>query len=313
MSNSKISALTSATTPLAGTETLPIVQSGSTVKVANNDLRPKQIQSNATSGVLQVTGPAASTTRVMTTPDADFSAARIDAAQTFSGNQTINNNLGLGTSPTYRLDLSTNTEVVARFARSGGSDALILVQDPTTTTPPYLGSFGNDLAFGRYGGAETFRLDSSNNAKVTNGNLTIGTAAKGVNFTANTPAAGMTSQLLNWYEEGTWTPADANGLVLTAAAGTYTRIGRMVYLQANVTYPVTVSTLGVTITGQPFTAANANQVNGMAWSDAAIGPIAFRGTTTTIILDYNSGAATVRLTSNLVSAKTIRFNYFYTV
>jgi hypothetical protein len=37
MANSKISALTSATTPLAGTETLPIVQSGATVKatVAN--------------------------------------------------------------------------------------------------------------------------------------------------------------------------------------------------------------------------------------------------------------------------------------
>jgi len=33
MSNSKISALTSATTPLAGTETLPIVQSGTTTKV----------------------------------------------------------------------------------------------------------------------------------------------------------------------------------------------------------------------------------------------------------------------------------------
>jgi hypothetical protein len=46
MSNLKISALTSATTPLAGTEVLPIVQSGVTVKVANNDLRPKQIQSN---------------------------------------------------------------------------------------------------------------------------------------------------------------------------------------------------------------------------------------------------------------------------
>jgi hypothetical protein len=34
MSNSKISALTSATTPLAGTEVVPIVQSGSTKKVA---------------------------------------------------------------------------------------------------------------------------------------------------------------------------------------------------------------------------------------------------------------------------------------
>lgn len=89
MANSKISALTSATTPLAGTETLPIVQSGATVKVANNDLRPKQIQSNATSGVLQVAGPAAASTRVMTTPDANFTAARTDAAQSFTGDQTL--------------------------------------------------------------------------------------------------------------------------------------------------------------------------------------------------------------------------------
>lgn len=89
MADKKISALTGATTPLDGTEVLPIVQSGSTVKVANNDLRPKQIQSNATSGVLQVAGPTAATTRVMTTPDANFTAARTDAAQTFTGINSI--------------------------------------------------------------------------------------------------------------------------------------------------------------------------------------------------------------------------------
>jgi len=89
MADKKISALTSATTPLAGTEVLPIVQSGATVKVTNNDLRPKQIQSNATSGVLQIVGPAAAATRVMTTPDANFTAARTDAAQSFTGNQTL--------------------------------------------------------------------------------------------------------------------------------------------------------------------------------------------------------------------------------
>jgi hypothetical protein len=38
MANSKISALTASTTPLAGTEVLPIVQSGATVKVAVSDL-----------------------------------------------------------------------------------------------------------------------------------------------------------------------------------------------------------------------------------------------------------------------------------
>jgi hypothetical protein len=93
MADKKISALTSASTPLAGTEVLPIVQSGATVKVANNDLRPKQIQSNATSGVLQITGPGASSTRVATVPDANWTAARTDAGQTFTGNQVFTGTL----------------------------------------------------------------------------------------------------------------------------------------------------------------------------------------------------------------------------
>ena len=99
MADVKISGLPASTTPLAGTEVLPIVQSGVTKQVANNDLRPKQIQSNATSGVLQISGPASATTRIMTTPDANFTAARIDAAQSFTGDQTLSTgNLVIGTS-----------------------------------------------------------------------------------------------------------------------------------------------------------------------------------------------------------------------
>jgi hypothetical protein len=99
MANTKISALTSATTPLAGTEVLPIVQSGSTVKVATDNLTVRNIRANATTGILQVTGPAAASTRVVTVPDANFTAARTDAAQSFTGNQTLSTgNLVIGTS-----------------------------------------------------------------------------------------------------------------------------------------------------------------------------------------------------------------------
>jgi hypothetical protein len=55
------------------------------------------VRSNSSTGVLQVTGPAAGTTRVMTTPDANFTAARTDAGQTFSGTQNFygaNSNFG---------------------------------------------------------------------------------------------------------------------------------------------------------------------------------------------------------------------------
>ena len=91
------------------------------------------------------------------------------------------------------------------------------------------------------------------------GNLISGTAAKGVNFTANTPAAGMTSQLLNWYEEGTFTPVlkdGASGNAATATTiGRYTRMGRAVQVQIELT---SINTTGLTptntiyITGLPF-------------------------------------------------------------
>jgi hypothetical protein len=93
MADAKISALTSATTPLAGTEVLPIVQSSTTVKVTVDNLTVKNVRSNATTGILQVDGPTAATTRVMTTPDANFTAARTDAAQTFTGQQTFSSGI----------------------------------------------------------------------------------------------------------------------------------------------------------------------------------------------------------------------------
>jgi len=89
MADSKISALPASTTPLAGTEVLPIVQSSTTKQVSVDNLTVKNVRSNATTGILQVTGPASASTRVMTTPDANFTAARTDAAQTFTGTQTF--------------------------------------------------------------------------------------------------------------------------------------------------------------------------------------------------------------------------------
>jgi hypothetical protein len=87
-------------------------------------------------------------------------------------------------------------------------------------------------------------------------NLTMGTAAKGVNFTANTPAAGMTSQLLNWYEEGTWTPVPANLTVVGTPTytGKYTRIGRMVSCIATIdsTTSTAASAGSTSFGGLPF-------------------------------------------------------------
>lgn len=97
----------------------------------------------------------------------------------------------------------------------------------------------------------------SGDQTINNGNLIIGTAAKGVNFSANSNLAGMTSELLNWYEEGTWTPTQGAGLTVVGAFssnGTYTRIGRQVSIHATLTGATSISVAASSImcSGAPY-------------------------------------------------------------
>lgn len=223
MADKKISALTPAATPLAGTEVLPIVQSGATVQVANNDLRPKQIQSNATSGVLQVVGPAASTTRVMTTPNANFTAARTDAAQTFTGNNTFNGTTTVSAAEAY-LGLNAAALGTGKFwyLISGGGG---------NVSPGYLSFFnatnGNKVISIAPSTTEQFVTDTSGNFNLVTGNLVIGTAGKGIDFSANG------GDILSQYDEGTYTPvftASSSNPTVTYGLqrGKYVRVGNSV-------------------------------------------------------------------------------------
>jgi hypothetical protein len=65
------------------------------------------------------------------------------------------------------------------------------------------------------------------------GNLVIGTAGKGIDFSANSNAAGMTSELFDDYEEGTYTvhlfdALSGGNQSATSVTGYYTKIGRQV-------------------------------------------------------------------------------------
>ena len=110
------------------------------------------------------------------------------------------------------------------------------------------------------------KIDSSGNVEVDAGNLVIGTAGQGIDFSNQaSPAAGMTSELLDRYEEGTFTAtiADAasGGNEGSTVTATYTRIGRLCHFRIGY---VNLSTSGLTsgndfyITGFPFTATGGN-------------------------------------------------------
>ena len=160
------------------------------------------------------------------------------------------------------------------------------------------GGYGSDLAFHTSSGTsltEQMRISSAGNITASTGNFVVGTAGKGIDFSANTHAAGMTSELLNDYEEGTWTPVvtPAGGAITTyTASGNYTKIGRQVTVNMNII--ITTNGTGANallITGLPFNAATTRFDAGVGREYQTTGnavAMTFSATNTVQMLNYNN-------------------------
>lgn len=147
-----------------------------------------------------------------------------------SGTSTLS-----GLTASTALALNASKEVVSVTNTGTGNN--VLATSPSIATPTLTGD-----------------------VSLSTGNITQGTAGKGVNFTANANAPGMTSELLNWYEEGTWTATltdGTNDATMNANIGKYTRIGRAVFVCGNVSTTSLGSVTGdISIKGLPFTIAS---------------------------------------------------------
>jgi len=109
----------------------------------------------------------------------------------------------------------------------------------------------------RDGGSWTNRVRIATGGDVTlgTGNLVIGTAGKGIDFSATSDGGVSTpSELLDDYEEGTWTGTMSGDGVGNTATGTYVRIGDLVYIQIYFAAKNINSAGNAIITGVPFSA-----------------------------------------------------------
>jgi hypothetical protein len=230
MADKKISALTAATTPLAGTEVLPIVQSGSTVKVS---------AANVTAG-----------------RDTSF---KTGLATPRNGAKPTNNSVVNGLTVFNDQDNVTGDGVSIFLDHSFGTPG-------ANTRGVKFSSFANSVYSGFVSAKVQVTSDgefvdslifrSSRDVAVSAGNLVIGTSGKGIDFSATTEGSGtMTSELLNDYEEGTWTiavtgfSADPAGMV-----GRYTKVGRAVTVQIYMPNAGTSNAIGFTVS-LPFVSA----------------------------------------------------------
>jgi hypothetical protein len=92
----------------------------------------------------------------------------------------------------------------------------------------------------------------ANIVKINSDGITMA-AGKGISFSPNSNASGMSSETLDDYEEGTWTPTVAGGTAgYSIRTGLYTKIGNIVRLRCSIKLGSWSGSSNVSITGLPF-------------------------------------------------------------
>lgn len=160
------------------------------------------------------------------------------------GNGTGNTNATV----TERLKINNNGLVLVNRDGVGGridataGDASIKISDGNGRSSLKVSDPGS-------GNSYTWELTSAGNFKAPNG--------KGIDFSATSDAGGMDNELLDDYEEGSWTPTSRNDGSFTSSSGRYVKIGQKVTVWGFIpTVTNNTSNNILQCSGLPFTVAS---------------------------------------------------------
>jgi hypothetical protein len=154
-------------------------------------------------------------------------------------------NVGIGGTPAEKLDVVGNIKASGTATVGGIYNSSLYNQ-----------SVGN-IAFWVTNVGEACTIQqNTGHVEVTTGNLIIGTAGKGIDFD---PAGGGAANLLDDYEEGTWTPTlnmSSGSVSYISQLGQYTKIGNQVTLTGWIYIDGISSPSGDVYITAPFTASS---------------------------------------------------------
>jgi hypothetical protein len=179
--------------------------------------------------------------------------------------------------------------------------------DRTITLPDGDISLGVGIADNATSTAIT--IDVSGNTTVNTGNLVIGTSGKGIDFSATANGSGTTtSEVLDDYETGTWTPsfiAGASDATYDIQVGSYTKIGNKVHVQGRLKVTALGTMSGnLLIQGLPFTSSATAQNMSTAHIGYGWGLAITAGTTPTGFIDPNGTKISLMIWSSVFGIET---------
>jgi len=224
----------------------------------------------------------------------------------------------LSTSPTLVTPIlgvasATSVNKVAITAPATGA-TLTIADGKTLTANNSLTLAGTDATTMTFPttSATVARIDAANSftgdQTLATGNLVIGTAGKGIDFTQDPNPAGMTNELLDDYEEGTWTPVFTDITGSPTGTARYVKVGRQVtltYEQSGGTFTCTGGA-GI-ISGIPFLGIGGSGVV------SACGAISNTMVTSVLALYNASTTGQMYVTAAFVSAGGVGFSITYFV
>ena len=132
-------------------------------------------------------------------------------------------------------------------------------------------------------------LDTTGPTFKSNGNLAFA-VGKGIDFSANSSASGMTSELLDGYEEGTWTPTAGGFTMGSVTSAAYTRIGRLVFVSCYINTAAGSSGAPLYIGGLPHVVKSGNYYQ---YACGRIGSASFTNSANDIVFQFTTGNTTV--------------------
>ena len=190
---------------------------------------------------------------------------KVDGDLDVTGGMTIDTDTLVVTSANNRVGVGTDAPVADLDVRNNismGDGTSVTNLSMTRNSANYITASNADgyLAFRTGGSNERLRLDGSGNAKITNGNLIMGTSGKGIDFSATSGTG--TSELLDDYEEGvhttsaTCTTSGTIGFVGSNNQLAYTKIGNVVHVSGYLYVNAVSSPVGGVQISLPFTAAD---------------------------------------------------------